>query len=73
MAYSSFSVLCDDRKGEAEDVVDEHEHELVPASPNCACQFVCVHSTGECDKQNLLNLQLALFYLWCILCEQNSF
>jgi hypothetical protein len=56
MAYSSFSVLCDDHKGEAEEVVDEHEREPVPASPNCARQFVCAHSTGECDKQNILNL-----------------
>jgi hypothetical protein len=62
MAYSSFSVLCDDHKGEAEEVVDEHEPEPVPVSPNCARQFVCAHSTGECDKQNILNLQLALLY-----------
>jgi hypothetical protein len=27
MAYSSFTVLCDDHKGEAEEVVDEHEYE----------------------------------------------
>jgi hypothetical protein len=57
MAYSSFSVLCDDRKVEAVvEVVDEHERELVPASPDCARQFVCAHSTGEYDKQNILNL-----------------
>jgi len=62
MAYSSFIVLCDDCRGEAEKVVDEHEHELVPASPNCARQFICAHSAGECNKQNILNLQLALFY-----------
>jgi len=55
-------VLCDDCRGEAEKVVDEHEHELVPASPNCARQFICSHSAGECNKQNILNLQLALFY-----------
>lgn len=30
-------MLCDDHKGEAEEVVDEHEPELVPASPNCVC------------------------------------
>lgn len=28
-------MLCDDCKGEADEVVDEHEPELVPASPNC--------------------------------------
>lgn len=55
-------MLCDDHKGEAEEVVDEHEPEPVPVSPNCARQFVCAHSTGECDKQNILNLQLALLY-----------
>jgi len=63
MAYWSFSVLCNDHKGEAEEVVDEHKPELVPVSPNCARQFVCAHSTGECEKQNILYLQLALFYL----------
>jgi len=63
MAYWSFRVLCDDRKGEAEEVVDENKPELVPVPQNCACQFVCVHSTGECDKQSILNLELALFYL----------
>jgi hypothetical protein len=31
MAYSSFTVLCDDHKGEAEEVVDEHEPEPVSA------------------------------------------
>jgi hypothetical protein len=56
MAYVSIIVLCVDCKGEAEEVVDEHEREPVPASPNCARQFVCAHSTGECDKQNILNL-----------------
>jgi hypothetical protein len=59
MAYSSFSVLCDDRRSGAEEMVDEHEHVPVPTSLNCARQFVCAHSTGECDKQNVLNLQLA--------------
>jgi hypothetical protein len=62
MAYLSFSVLCDDCKGESEEVVVEHEREPVPASPNCARQFVCAHSTREYDKQNIFNLWLTLFY-----------
>jgi hypothetical protein len=52
MAYLSFSVLCDDCKSGAEEMVDEHVREPVPASPNCARQFVCAHSAGECDKQH---------------------
>lgn len=67
MAYSSFTVLCDDHKGEAEEVVDEHEPEPVSAH-----QIVRINMFVPTALVNVTNRTFWTYSGHCFICDAYS-